>query len=99
MFTSEDLVFPLRLTTGFCIWRRKALGQEAKTQQAQTKYRMKKRRDELFRQRNSNKELDLLEPKIGSVVRRLKQFGAARHHHRGNIYYEIRHTENQDAID
>ncbi len=73
MSTSEDLCLSAEADDWFVFGEGKLWGRRQKRSKRKRKYRMKKRRDELFRQSELHKELDLLEAKIGSVSERLKQ--------------------------
>ncbi len=73
MSTAEDLCLSAKADDWFVFGEGKLWGRRQNRSKRKRKYRMKKRRDELFRQSELHKELDLLEAKIGSVSELLKQ--------------------------
>ncbi len=73
MSTSEDRCLSAEANDWFVFGEGKLWGRRQNRSKRKRKYRMKKRRDELFRQSELYKELSLLEAKIGPVSERLKQ--------------------------
>ncbi|MDE6115279.1 MAG: hypothetical protein K2G49_09485 [Muribaculum sp.] len=71
--TSEDLCLSAEANDWFVFGEGKLWGKRQNRSKRKRKYRMKKSRDELFRQSELHKELNLLEAKIGPVSERLKQ--------------------------
>ncbi|MBD5187372.1 MAG: hypothetical protein HDS94_04870 [Bacteroidales bacterium] len=71
--TSEDLCLSAEADDWFVFGEGKLWGKRQNRSKRKRKYRMKKRRDEIFRQSKLHKEPDLLGTKIGPVSERLKQ--------------------------